>query len=132
MQKLWAGLGGLFTALALTGYLVLTAEATTGNEMLLACSNAESALVNKEKGKMLDLGESLMAGVCLGHVTGIKFFINTATQNTDYPVCVPANATNGQVLAVVARYLRNHPEMRAEDFNYLVTDALHEVWPCKR
>jgi hypothetical protein len=120
------------TALALTGYLVSRAEATTGNDMLRACSDAERALVNQEKGKMLDVGESLMAGICLGEVTGIKFLINTATKSTDYPICVPANATNGQVVAVVVRYLRNHPETRDNDFNYLVSDALYDAWPCKR
>jgi hypothetical protein len=108
------------------------AQATSGNTMFKACIDAERHLVNEERGKLPDAGETVMLGVCLGEVMGIKFLAAGATKNTEYPVCVPATATNGQVLAVVVRHLRNHPETRDSDFNYLVMDALLEAWPCQK
>lgn len=44
---------------------------------------------------------------------------------------IPHNATKGQILAVVSKYLKNHPEKWSEPAASLVIEALQEAFPLK-
>jgi hypothetical protein len=46
--------------------------------------------------------------------------------------CSPANAKASQVGDVVAKYLRENPERRANQAHGLVRDALVTAWPCPK
>ena len=45
--------------------------------------------------------------------------------------CTPDGVTVGQVVAVVVRWLENHPQRGDERFISLALLALHDEWPCK-
>jgi hypothetical protein len=102
--------------------------ASIGLDMLRPCGIYEGI----QSGRQADVtnDETLGMGYCLGLILGIKFLAGAATKNTTYPICVPDNAPSGQVLSVVLRYLRNHPQKLNDNFLYLIMDALLEAWPC--
>ena len=102
--------------------------ASIGLDMLRPCGIYEGI----QSGRQADVtnDETLGMGYCLGLILGIKFLAGAATKNTAYPICVPDNAPSGQVLSVVLRYLRNHPQKLNDNFLYLIMDALLEAWPC--
>jgi hypothetical protein len=47
------------------------------------------------------------------------------------PFCIPEGAENGQMIRIVLRYIRNHPEEAHEHTPFLITEALRETWPCR-
>jgi hypothetical protein len=49
----------------------------------------------------------------------------------DDMICSPANAQSGQYLAVVQKYLKNHPEQWSYPAYQLVLKALVEAFPCR-
>jgi hypothetical protein len=68
----------------------------------------------------------------MGMINGVRFFVVEATKNTDTAVCVPDGAVIGQILSIVVRYMHRNPDKLHENFFYLATFALMEVWPCKK
>jgi hypothetical protein len=51
---------------------------------------------------------------------------------TDFLYNLPAKATKGQIIAVVSKYLKNHPEKWGEPAAALVVRALTEAFPLKK
>lgn len=49
--------------------------------------------------------------------------------NRDVPYCIPHEATGRQVMDVVVKYLREHPEERTHLGGILVARALSRAWP---
>jgi hypothetical protein len=45
-------------------------------------------------------------------------------------VCQPSGVTNGQVVDLVKRFIRDHPEREHEDDVTLIGGALIAAWPC--
>jgi hypothetical protein len=46
-------------------------------------------------------------------------------------VCIPKGVTTGQKIAVVVKYIDEHPEDMHLKFKLLVHEALLKAWPCK-
>jgi hypothetical protein len=49
----------------------------------------------------------------------------------DPPFCIPDDVTLGQRVAVVVKYIDQHPEEMHQSFAYLAYRASEEAWPCK-
>lgn len=66
------------------------------------------------------------ATFCQGYVAGVfdaESFFPT--------LCVPDEASYGQLVDVVTQWLRDHPERRHESAVRLVVQAINEKFPCK-
>ena len=48
-----------------------------------------------------------------------------------HEVCIPEAATMGQKIAVVVKYIDEHPEDMHLEFMFLAHEALLKAWPCK-
>lgn len=46
--------------------------------------------------------------------------------------CTPDNAKAGQILAVVKKYLQQHPELWSKGADLLAAAALKDAFPCKK
>jgi hypothetical protein len=105
---------------------------STGREMLQHCGTADRVashqLSPSEAAPTTE--EAMIQGFCLGAVSGVSFLAAASTKNTQYPICVPQSAPSAQVLSVVVRYLRNHPERLNDNFLWIIMGALREAWPC--
>jgi len=67
-----------------------------------------------------------LAGVFDGYVLGVAY----ATNGNVW--CPPPNTTNGQLKAVVAKYLKANPATWNESALVLVFIALKQNFPCKK
>jgi hypothetical protein len=104
----------------------------TGNDMLPFCILAEQIITGQSNTPPATTLDAYKMGRCNGMVQGIRYLTNSATRAGDYPTCMPDTVTPGQLLSVVVRYMRNHPEHLHRQFELLVFDAYKAAWPCKR
>ena len=72
-------------------------------------------------------GNNYSSGVCGGYVIGT---IDTYLLTKSYPLCLPTNATAGQLTDVVIRYLETRPDQRHYAAASVVWTALTESFPC--
>ena len=91
---------------------------TTGNSLLETCSSV---------GKADEL-------FCLGYIGGVADVdgLEGATFPERQRSCVPDNVSNGQLMDVVVKYLKEHPEERHMLAAILIVEALTKAFPCKR
>jgi hypothetical protein len=83
---------------------------------------------------------SVQYSFCLAYVTGALDMIGGlqgADSATDQKslwklstVCVPNQATAGQVVDIVLKYMKDHPEDRASRASWIVIRALIGAWKC--
>lgn len=105
-----------------------------GSSLLTKCSLA----VRVFDGEKLSTADALDGSFCVGYISGIH--------DTDYMVqmleehekislmkhaCPPSNASTGQAVRVVVKYLRDNPERLNLPASVLVTDAIRSSFPCK-
>ena len=69
-----------------------------------------------------DLRTAYVSGLCAGKVEAVAVF--------DSGICFPSEATVGQMIRVVARYIDQRPARLHENFMILARDAMREAWPC--
>lgn len=70
------------------------------------------------------------APMCLGAITAITKL--EPLLKPEFAMCPPSGVSFGQIVLVVANYLRNHPEQLHENFHRLAVTALGQAWPCSR
>jgi len=92
-------------------------SATTGNDLLEYCESKE---------------RPFPTGLCLGYVLGAGDV--ESTEGASFPdrerSCVPDDVTNGQMVGVVVKYLKDHPEERRMLAAVLVVEAMTKAFPC--
>jgi hypothetical protein len=72
-----------------------------------------------------DCVASILAATLVHDVVG------SAHQLYDQPLCIPKGVTMGQQIAVVVKFVDEHPEDMHLDFIFLAYEALLKAWPCK-
>ena len=73
------------------------------------------------------------AGLCLGYITSYidSWFFNVFfTPNKT--VCMPDNVSNKQIIAIVKKWLNDHPEKLNEFAHQNISDALRDTFPCSK
>lgn len=83
----------------------------TGNELLTGCEFALAAMEQRRK-NMTESG-----AYCGGYIRGVMDIITVSNQGywdaglpNAFSICIPDNATNGQVIRTVTKFLRESPE----------------------
>jgi hypothetical protein len=95
------------------------ADIVSANHFLPGCKSALS-------GKMFTQAEALQRGRCTGFVQAFL----ALSPALDF--CQPREATIGQAVAVVVKYIEARPERIHEPFGSLTLESLRAAWPCKR
>jgi hypothetical protein len=95
------------------------ADIVSANYFLPGCKSALSD-------KMFTQAEALEQGRCTGFVQAFL----ALSPALDF--CQPREATIGQAVAVVVKYVEARPERIHEPFGSLTLEALKAAWPCKR
>lgn len=72
-----------------------------------------------------DSDETVRDAVAFGYVIGVHDAMSGAL------VCSGDDVTQGQVVEVVLKYLRSHPETLNNSADAVVVAALKGVWPCR-
>jgi Rap1a immunity proteins len=66
-------------------------------------------------------------GECTAVIRTIVFF-----GQSNFAICLPDQATIGQVIRVVVLHIDQRPERMHERFELLALEALRRAWPCRR
>ena len=91
--------------------------ATTGEELNRACTSTN---------------DDQFVGYCLGFVLAAMEMWNYVELNMDMCLFyVPDKATPDQMIAVLTKYLRDHPEGWDGPAIGVVMTAFRDAWPCK-
>jgi hypothetical protein len=97
------------------------ADFQSGNSLLSRC-RSDASLADRQ--------------YCLGYVTGAADFAIQDERNNKAmdKVCwinIPDGVTSGQLLEILVKYLREHPERLHYQGGYLIIEAFHQAFPCK-
>jgi hypothetical protein len=102
----------------------------TGEGLLQRCTTAEQHL----DGETMTREQEVEATSCIAYIGGVADTINV------YPpkdkgkqlVCFPKGGFRGaQLVRVVVKWMRDHPEALNEPRLVMVLAAFHASWPCK-
>jgi Rap1a immunity proteins len=95
----------------------------SGNEFLSFCSDS---VEDQPQSSMFTQGD------CMGFVVGVNDGILLAyiVQNRPLPFCVPHEVINGQILRVVVKYIKDHPQKGYVQTVILEMYALKDAFPC--
>jgi hypothetical protein len=100
-----------------------------GNELLEHCQVAVDYFDGDESKSVWK------AHACIGYVTGM-LDMNQAYDSDEFKhkdkkyFCRPQRASNGQIVRVVLKYLKNNPQNLHATKNYSVIIALKQAFPC--
>src|ERR1035437_4983242 len=98
-------------------------ESLTSLELREYCS-----FVGVDQAKLSDK-EYNHRNICLFYVSGVLDGFRIGDSATK--ICVPDEASMGEVALVVSKYLNQYPEKLHNPAVYLVIDALHTAFPCE-
>ena len=71
-------------------------------------------------------------GVCRGYAMAIADMLSLISQ--DFPngrVCIPEGVQSAQAVAVISKFLNDHPERLHQPATWLLWDAFKAAFPCK-
>lgn len=102
----------------------IMAEITTGNGFLRVCS---------------DLGEKtpMASSYCMGYLSGLTDGMAVIKVASGYRAyCIPQKdgryaPTNGQLLDILLKYIRENPQIRHQSTSALFFKAMREAYPCR-
>jgi hypothetical protein len=87
---------------------------STGNDLVKICSEGDKA-----EGS---LDNHFQAGVCAGFIMGASTMVDG--------LCGTKNATNGQMIKIVRKYLDDHPEELNQSAPVLIEKSMKKAFPC--
>lgn len=97
-----------------------------GNELLTQCQHFINAVEDKKF-------DEFKAGVCVGTIKGVDttvWFLSDDLRKTAQ-FCTPRDVTNGQLVRIVVKWLKDHPKALHENRTGLIWLALKDAFPCK-
>ncbi|HTZ58012.1 MAG TPA: Rap1a/Tai family immunity protein [Acidobacteriaceae bacterium] len=97
----------------------------TGEKLVSECRNI-TVLEPGRKGNATELTR------CLDYITGVVDGAMLATDKnpSEFPACIPAQATVGDFAHTVMKYSDQHPEYKKKLANTLVLAALENAYSC--
>ena len=112
----------LIVLTALLSHQSAQAQVLMGRELRVQVEAAQQIAANPKQGTISMLSQA-QAG--MGFVQGVSDSLAIAL-----PACQPANASPGQKVAIVAKFMRERPETWSEPAVAIVLTALKEAFGC--
>jgi hypothetical protein len=102
----------------------------SGNDLLPDCSVAVSFADN---GKNLPLEQMVSMGRCMYYISGFLdgHSLASAVGSGSPSLCFPKGGSLGQMVRVVTKWMRDHPEKLNESAAMCVYRALVDAFPCR-
>ena len=103
---------------------------TTGNEIQEGCQIGWNYTVNSAR--LISSVDAGKAGFCLGFTQAI-LSLGGGGGGLAEPnrFCLSEEATMGQAIRVLVKYLNEHPQLTHEDAMTLALRAFKAAWPCQ-
>lgn|GEM_PF-343264 len=116
-------------AFAQTQCLAAVNRFLTGND-LVECMRLYEQAVEQGRGREMPVGDVTAAYGYMAYIVGV--YQASCLIHEGHMYSMPSGGgTNGQFIAVVSKYLKNHPEQWNEFAVVLVIRALQEAFPFK-
>ena len=97
--------------------------------LMLSCQSASAAF--KTGNQMYETCPGRTDDSPSSQMLAMGYFLGAVDHGIEAKVvCVPKNATAGQVHGIACRWLEKHPELRHYSATLLVGTAMIEAWPC--
>ena len=115
----------IFWALAIASALTANpaaAEDYSANHYLPSCRD----VANQQVGS----NSPITMGECMGIVEALSQVLPYVDRKFNR-ACVPNGVSHFQMMAIVVRWLDQHPQRWNENFIGLALLALHDAWPCR-
>ncbi|MHA3913877.1 Rap1a/Tai family immunity protein [Halovulum sp. GXIMD14793] len=131
---MWFKALGLVTACLMPGQSLAEEDIQSGNYMFTACTAERASYAD---GYCLGRTTSLLQGLITDRAiekmlsSGGDFTGSYREAETAFDVCVPTNATQGQITDVMVKFLKDYPEDRHKDYGILILTAMQEAFPCE-
>jgi hypothetical protein len=114
--------------LAIIGFALLagTAHATSGNDLLQQCEQAEKFMNDEQT------PTSLAVRGCLSYTSGFldgTYYVESQTSRRAF--CPPERVTNGQYIRVALKHMRENPAELHKPAAWLFGEAFRKAYPCK-
>jgi hypothetical protein len=105
---------------------------TSGNAFVRICS-----VIDKDS-EQRDGSDRMHLAACLAYVEGVLdgtsqeiAYVHVMTEKEPpKPFCLPDDVEMGQIVKIVLKYVRNHPEEAHERTGFLIAVALEDTFPC--
>jgi Rap1a immunity proteins len=107
------------------------ANVDSANGMLPGC---KLLLDFSNKRPSLSVSDGVRVGFCSGTIRTLMQLSSLASEYGPTPPCskMPDNATQGQVIRVIIKFIEARPERMHEPFILLALEAMRNAWPCKQ
>jgi hypothetical protein len=109
------------------------AMANDARHLLSECEIANQAAgLHKDK-PGLEAYEQLETGLCLGLIQGVRETMISYEYllPKEQRLCIPEGTTNGEVMSLVVKYLKDHPDSSKLSETPMVMAAYLHSFPCK-
>lgn len=104
-------------------------RAETAEEMLSACRPITQAKISGDK---IDLPQTFDVGSCWGAFAVLEQVMRLAENGkASLHVCLPANTTRTELIAIFTRYVESHPRVYSENFALVAVNIMVKAFPCK-
>lgn len=127
IMKAWIALAIALVGMLGSGGAQATGRKYDGNELLGQCQQYLKLADSEPNFDRIDVG------MCAGFVEGVNsmvYFYNDVLKKDD-KYCMPYSVTNGQMVRIVVKYLKDNPKLLNKSNTVLVWSAFKDAYPCK-
>lgn len=125
-MKAWIGAVALVGMLG-SGAAMAADRKYDGNELLGQCQQYLKLADSEPNYDRIDVG------ICAGLVEGVNsmvyFYSDLLKKDDKY--CMPGNVTNGQMVRILVKYLKDNPKLLNKSNTVLMWSAFKDAYPCK-
>jgi hypothetical protein len=97
---------------------------SNGNDLLEAC--IQSSEFSESDKKINEFN----AGSCWGYIRATNDMYEVMAQNAERKICVSPQIGRKQIIRVVVKYLKEHPERLLNVASLLIYEAFQKAFPC--
>jgi len=98
--------------------------------MALGCGETWAQWVSAQQlQEYCDAEEGVFYGVCSGYISAVADMQHFPLVMNGRKLCTPPGVDRSQLVEVVKKYLREHPEQYHFPGSFIVFEALTEAWP---
>jgi hypothetical protein len=97
------------------------------------CSSIENegSEITREESRNIVYCVAYVEGVVQGVEVEIAYSTGTTGNKPRSPFCLPDTVEDGQIVKIILKYIRNHPEEAHKSTVSLMIEALREAFPCR-
>jgi hypothetical protein len=103
----------------------------SGNAFLRLCSAVDKEDKTSTEWTWVMACTGFVSGFTSGVTFGTEYAADKAGRKIPLLFCRPVEVENGQIIRILLKYIRDHPEDAHQPTSFLLINALRKALPCK-